>query len=325
MMKRREFIGLVGGAAVTCQRAARAQQPMKVYRIGTLSEGPGFAPYGAGFFKALRELGWIEGKNIVFEHRYADYRVERLPELAAELVRQNVDIVVAVGTLATRAAKQATPTIPIVMIGTGDPIADGLVASLARPGGNVTGLSNLNSELGAKRPQMLREVFPRLSRVAVLWNGARPVSARLFSETEGAARTLGIEVYSADVRSPTDLDNAYEMIVGRRPDALITILDPLIFYHRKQIAEFAAKNRLPSMHGERGFADAGGLMAYGGAADLFRRAAGYVNKILKGAKPADLPVEQPTKIELVINLKTAKALGLAVPPSLLARADEVIE
>jgi putative tryptophan/tyrosine transport system substrate-binding protein len=326
-MRRREFIGLVGGAMTAWPLVARAQQT-KVYKIGWFGAGTAtpVPRVPAAFSEALRELGWIEGKNILFEYRYADNRLERLPELAAELVRLHVDVIVAAGTLAPLAAKQATSTIPIVMTSAGDPIGSGLVANLARPGGNVTGLSLMSPDLGAKRLQMLKELLPGLTRVAVLWNAANVASERVFRETEGAARILGIEVYSVEVRSPTDLDNAYEAVTRQLPDALITVADPLIMTHRNQIAEFAVKKRLPSMSAFRVLADAGALMTYGADLnDLLRRAASYMDKVLKGANPADMAIEQPTKFELVINLKTAKTLGVTIPPALLARADEVIE
>src|SRR6516225_9128775 len=325
-MTRREFITLLGGAAAW-PLAARAQQAGKIRTIGILSAGS-FGPTVlsvAVLPDALRTLGWIEGKNIVFERRYAENRVERLPELAAELVRLNVDVIVGIGTLAPLAAKRATTTIPIVMTAAGDPLGSGLVASLARPGGNVTGMSLMAPDLGGKRLELLKEVLPRLSRVAVLWDAANPYAALVFKETQGAGRTLGIEVQSLEVRGPDDLDGAFEAARKQRPDAMITVEDPLTLTYRKRIVDFATGQQLPSL-GPREFAAAGGLISYGAnLADLTRRAAGYVDKILKGAKPADLPVQQPTKFELVINLKTAKALGLDVPPTLLARADEVIE
>jgi putative ABC transport system substrate-binding protein len=242
------------------------------------------------------------------------------------LVRHNVDIITAMGTLAPLAAKRATSTIPIVMTTAGDPLGSGLVTSLARPGGNVTGLSLMAPDLGGKRLELLKEVLPGVFRVGILWNAANPYSALVFKETESAARLLGIEIQSIEVRSPDDFDGALAASTRLLVGALITVEDPLTVGHRKRIADFAASNRLPAIYGLREFVDAGGLMAYGAhLADLQRRAAGYVDKIIKGAKPADLPVEQPTKFELVINLKTAKALGLEVPPTLLARADEVIE
>jgi putative ABC transport system substrate-binding protein len=280
----------------------------------------------APFFKALRELGWVEGKNVAFEHRYAENRLERLPELAADLVRRRVDVIAAAGTLAPLAAKRATTTIPIVMTAAGDPLGSGLVASLARPDGNVTGMSLMATDLGAKRLELLKEVVPRLSRVVVLWNADNPYSVLVFKETQAGGRTLGIEVRSLEVRGPDDFDSAFEAAKGLRPDALITVEDPLTGDHRTRIAEFTARQQLPSLHGIRDFVAAGGLISYGPSiADLFRRAAYYVDKILRGAKPADLPVQQPTKFEMVINLKTAKALGLTVPATLLAQADEVIE
>jgi putative ABC transport system substrate-binding protein len=322
--KRREFITLLGGAAAW-PLAARAQQAGKVHLIGLFNAGS-VPPFLNAFFDALRESGWIEGKNVTFEHRYAENRLERLPELAAELVRLNVDVIVAAGTLAPLAARKATTTIPIVMLAAGDPLSSGLVASLARPGGNVTGMSLMTPDLGGKRLELLKEVLPRLARVAVLWNAANPYPAIVFKETQTGGRTLGIEVQSLEVRSPDDLDGAFEAVRQQRPDALITVEDPLTGDNRKLIADFAIKHGLPSLHGIKEFVAVGGLMSYGASlADLARRAANYVDKILKGAKPADLPVQQPTKFEMVINLKTAKALGLVLPASVLARADEVIE
>ena len=326
-MGRREFVALLGGAVAAWPLAAHAQQAEKLRAIGYLNPGSGPpAPGITALFDALAELGWIEGKNVVFERRYAENRLERLPELAAELVRLNVEVIVAAGTLGPLAAKQATSTIPIVMTASGDPLGSGLVASLARPGGNVTGMSLMAPDLGGKRLELLKEILPRLARVAVLWNAANPYPAIVFKETQAAGRTLGIEVQSLEVRGPDDFDSAFEAARKQRPDALITVEDPLTFTYQKRIADFAVADQLPSLHGLRGDVVAGGLMSYGAnIADLFRRAAGYVDKILKGAKPADLPVEQPTRFELVINLKTARALGLAIPPTLLARADEVIE
>jgi putative ABC transport system substrate-binding protein len=324
-MRRREFITLLGGAAVAWPLAARAQQLGKVYRVAFFTAGALAVPLSV-FVQALQQLGWIEGKNIVLEIRYADNRLDRLPEMAAELVRLKVDVIVASGTLAPLAAKQATTTIPIVMGAAGDPVGSGLVTSLARPDGNVTGLSLMSPDLAGKRLELLKELLPRISRVAVIWNAANPYPAQVFRETENAARTLGIEVQSLEVKSPDDFDRVFESARLKRPDALITVEDPLTANYLKQISDFAAANKLPSIYGFREFVAVGGLMSYGvSLSDLYKRAAIYVDKILKGAKPSDLPVEQPTKFELVINLKTAKALGLTVPPSLLARADEVIE
>jgi putative ABC transport system substrate-binding protein len=326
MIGRREFITLLGGAAAW-PVAARAQQGGKKYTIGILSAGVGLGALNTAFFDALREFGWVEGKNVIFEHRYAENRLERLPELAAELARLKVDVIAAAGTLAPLAAKRATTTIPIVMTSAGDPLGSGLVASLARPGGNVTGMSLMVPDLGGKRLELLKEVLPRLARVAVLWNAANPYSAIVFKETQVAGRTLGIEVQSLEVRGPDDFDGAFETARRLRPDALITVEDPLITVsHATRITEFTSNQQLPSLHGVREFVAAGGLLSYGAnLADLFRRAAYYVDKILKGVKPADLPVQQPTKFEFVINLNTAKAFGLSFPPGLLAIADEVIE
>ena len=327
-MKRREFISLLGGAAAAWSLEARAQQAGKRYMVGILSAGGSSvqAALNAAFSDGLREWGWVEGKNVVFEPRFAENRLERLPELATDLVRLKVDVIAAAGTLAPLAAKQATSTIPIVMTAAGDPLGSGLVASLARPGGNVTGMSLMAPDLGGKRLELLKEVVPRLARVAVLWNAANPYSALVFKETQAAGRTLGIEIQSLEVRAPDDFDGAFEAARRERPDALITVEDPLTFSHRQRVADFTAEQRLPSLHGLREFAAAGGLLSYGAnLVDLFRRAAGYVDKILRGVKPADLPVQQPTKFELVINLKTAKTLGLTVPLTLQASADEVIE
>jgi putative ABC transport system substrate-binding protein len=325
-MRRRDFIkGIVGSAVTAWPFAGRAQQAAKMRVIGFLSPGSE-ASFISDFFDALAELGWSEGKNVVVERRNAENRVERLPELAAELVHLNVDVIVASGTLGPLAAKRVTSTIPIVMTASGDPLGSGLVASLARPGGNVTGMSLMAPDLGGKRLELLKELLPRLARVAVLWNAANPYPPIVFKETQGACRTLGIEVQSLELRGPDDFERAFEAARKQRPDAMITVEDPLTFTYRKRIADFATGQQLPSLHGLREFVAAGGLISYGAnIADLFRGAAGYVEKILKGAKPADLPVQQPTKFDLVINLTTAKALRLEVPPSLLTRADEVIE
>ena len=323
-MKRREFITLLGGAAAW-PLAARAQQAGKIHKVGYLSPSLP-SVYSPLLSDDLRELGWIEGKNVTFEYRFAENRLERLPELAAELVRLNVDVIVGVGTLGPLAAKRATTTIPIVMLSAGDPLGTGLVDSLARPGGNVTGMSLMVPDLGGKRLELLKELLPRLSRVAVLWNAANPYPAIVLKETQAAGRTLGIEVHSLEVRGPDDLDGAFAAARLQHPDALISVEDPLTFTYRKRIADFAVAEQLPSLHGFSEEVKAGALISYGAnQPDLIRRAASYVDKILKGAKPADLPVQQPTKFELMINLKTARALGLTVPPTLLARADEVIE
>jgi putative tryptophan/tyrosine transport system substrate-binding protein len=326
MIRRREFITLFGGAAASWPIAARAQVAEKTYTVGILSAAEVIPTLNMAFAEGLRELGWIEGKNVVFERRYAENRLERLPELVVDLVRLKVDVIAAAGTLAPLRAKQATTTIPIVMTAAGDPLGSGLVASLARPGGNVTGMSLMAPDLGGKRLELLKEVLPRLTRVAILWNAANPYSALVFKETQSATRTLGIEVQSLEVRGPDDFDDTFEAARRQHPEALITVEDPLTVSHRMRIAEFASAQQLPSLHGAREFVAVGGLISYGASlADLFRRAAYFVDKIFKGAKPGDMPVQQPTKFELVINLRTAKALSVEIPDKLLALADEVIE
>jgi putative ABC transport system substrate-binding protein len=324
-MRRRDFIIAITGSAAAWPLAARAQQAGKKYVVGRLSAGSA-SILSDLITEDLRELGWVEGENVEFERRYAEYRLERLPELAADLVRLKVDVILAVGTPATLAAKRATSTIPIVITDSADPLGSGLVASLAQPGGNVTGMSLMVPDIGGKRLELLKELLPRLARVAVLWNAANPALARIFKEVQAAGRTLGIEVQSLEVQQPDDFDGAFETVRRQHPDALMTVEDPLIFNHRKRIADFAIGQLLPTLAGFREFVGAGGLMSYGANfADLYRRAAGYVDKILKGAMPADLPVQQPTEFDLVINLQTAKALGITIPPMLLARANEVIQ
>jgi len=327
-MDRRSF--LAGVTAVLAAPLATVAQPAgKVARIGRLEQSS--SGTDAAFRQGLRELGYVEGQNIVIEYRYAEGKAERLPELAAELVGLKVDVIVSGGTLAPLAAKQATNTIPIVLAAAGDPVGTGLVANLAKPGGNVTGLSNLSKDLTAKRLQILKEIVPGLRRVAVLWNAANIVAALHIPETEAAARTLGLQVQSLEVHGPDDFENALLerrllAAISRGGGALFVVDDPLVMRYRMPIADFAVRNRLPATAIYKSFAEAGGLMTFGASlADLYRRAAIYVDKILKGAKPGDLPVEQPTKFELVINLKTAKALGLTIPSSLLLRADQVIE
>jgi putative tryptophan/tyrosine transport system substrate-binding protein len=329
-MKRREFVfGLLGTTALPI--AVRAQQVRRVPRLGYLS--PLTASVDAihnrseAFRQGLRELGYIEGQNIVLEYRFAEGRLDRLPALAAELVGLHLEIIVAAGGgVIGRAVKGATQNIPIVMTNVEDPVAGGLVDSLARPGGNVTGLSALTPELSAKRLEFVREIVPSLSRVGVLWDSDYSEKVTEFNQTQMAARALNIEVQSLEVQSGTEIENALAAATKARVGALLVLPDPLTNTYQARIVEFAAGIRLPTMFSQRPPVSDGGLMSYGpNYADLFRRAATYVDKILKGAKPADLPVEQPTKFELVINLKTAKVLGLTVSPTLLARADEVIE
>jgi len=302
-------------------------QTAKLPRIGILTLAVASStPVFEGFRQGLRDLGWVEGRNIALEYRFAQGRPDGLPALAAELVRLKVDVIVIEGGQAALAAKHATQTIPIVMAVIDDPVKAGLVASLARPGGNVTGLTLFASELSGKRLQLLKEVVPRSTLVAVIRNVTHPNAADLWGETEAAARSLDLRLQSVEVRSPADLGGAFKAVTSARPSAFITLADGMLFYNRTRIGDFAAQSQLPAIYPDREFAKAGGLMAYGPSlASNFRRAATYVDKILKGAKPADLPVEQPTKFELVINAKTAKALGLTIPLAVLARADEVIQ
>jgi putative ABC transport system substrate-binding protein len=327
-VERRAFIILLGAATASVPLGAGAQQSGKIYKIGLLTAGSRAAGPGlqSGVYEGLSELGWVEGKNFTFEGRYAENKLDQLPALAAELVSLGVDVIVTIGTLAPLAAKRATLTIPIVMTSAGDPIGSGLVASLARPGGNVTGFSLMAPELAGKRLELLKEISPSTSRVAVLWNAANPYSALVFKEAVSGARALGLEFISLEVQAPGDVDGALDAATAEHADALIVVEDPLTMDHAVKIANFALDQRLPAVSGLKVFTDVGGLVSYGADInDLFRRSASYIDKILKGAQPADLPVEQPTKFQLVINLRAAKALGLTIPPSILALADEVIE
>jgi ABC-type uncharacterized transport system substrate-binding protein len=307
---------------------AEAQAPAKVPRIGFLSaRPPADNPYFIQSFReGLRDLGYVEGQNIAIEYRFAEGRPERLPALAAELVRLKVDVIVTGGPPAPEAAKQATGTIPIVFAVAADPVAVGLVASLAQPGGNITGLASISGEIVGKQLELLKEVVPKISRVAVLQNPSNQTQAHTLRQAEGAARALGVQLHIVQARTPPQIDAAFAAMRSQRAGCILVLRDPLFLSQRIQIAALAAKSRLPAMYGFREEAEAGGLMAYGTSVPLmYRRAATYVDKILKGARPADLPVEQPTKFDLVINLKTAKALGLTIPQSLLRRADEVIQ
>ena len=329
-MDRRAFLGTVAGGIVAAPLAVEAQPAGKVPRIGFLvaasASDSAYAGLIEAFRQGLRDLGYVEGRNIVIEYRYADGKYERLPALAAELARLKVAVIVSHGTPGPLAAKQATSAIPIIMTSAGDPVGSGLVSSLARPGGSVTGLCLLVPELGGKRLQLLKEILPGLSRVAVLWNAANPYASLVARETEATATTLGIQLQSLVVRGPDDFEGALAAATTGRAGALTVVEDPLTITKRKQIVDFAARSRLPAIYGVKEFVDAGGLMSYGvHLGDLWRRAATYVDKILKGAKPADLPVQQPTKFEFVINLKTAKALGLTIPQPVLQRADEVVQ
>ena len=330
MTTRRAFIGTLAGGLLAAPLAAQAQQAPKLPRIGYLREGSASDaawPAAEAFRQELRERGWLEGQNVAIEYRWSEGRRDRLPELAAELVRLKVDVIFAPSTAATVAAHNATRTIPIIMASFGDPVGRGIVASLARPGGNVTGLSySVGLGIVAKQLELLKEVVPKVSRVAVLGDPGHPQYGSLLREAEVASRSLGVQLQVVEARGPSAYDSAFGAMVRKRAEALLVLPDPVSFLHRRPHLDLAAKHRLPASYGSREFVDAGGLISYGPSlSDLWRRAATYVDKILRGAKPADLPVEQPTKFELVINLKTAKALGLTIPPSVLGRADEVIQ
>ncbi|MBM2844102.1 MAG: transporter substrate-binding protein [Anaerolineales bacterium] len=329
MIDRRAFIGTLAGGLLAAPLAAEAQQAGKVYRVGYLSASSRETsePLLQAFLRRLRELGWVEGENLIFEWRWADGKNERLPALAAELVQRKVDLIVAPTEPAALAAKNATSSVPIVMIFVGDPVGSKLVASLARPGGNVTGTTFTPTlEILGKRLALLKEAVPHASRVAILSNPANPSHARELREVEAAARPLRLQLHRLGARSPEEFDSVFVAMVRERPDGLLVLVDSMFGIHRTRLAELAAKHHLPTMHGIREFVVAGGLMAYGvNVAQFAEGAAFYVDKILKGTKPADLPIGQPTKFELVINLKTAKALGLTIPQSLLLRADEVIQ
>jgi putative ABC transport system substrate-binding protein len=306
---------------------SKAQPAAHIPRLGLLSpvSSSAVASRLEAFRHGLRDLGYVEGRNITIEYRFAEGKADRLPELVAELIHLKVNIMVVDGTAAIRAAQQATTTIPIIMAISGDPVGSGLIASLARPGGNITGLSFMMPEVSGKRLELLQEALPKLSHVAVLWNPAVPDSTVAFKETQTAAQALGLQLQSHEVWSPDEFAQAFAAMTRAHADALVVISNALFFGHRRQLAELTVRHRLAAMFHLREYAEAGGLMAYGAhAEDLYRRAATYVDKLLKGARPADLPVEQPTKFELVINLKTAQALGLPIPSPLLFQADEVI-
>jgi len=329
-MRRRQVIALIGGAAVAWPLAARAQQAGKMPRIGILNNGSA-ALYSRTnpFFEGLRELGYKKGENLAIEFRFADWELNRLPDLAAELVALKVDVIVAGATPAARAAKQATSTIPIVAVAMGDPVGDELVMNLGSPGGNVTGNTFLGPELVAKRLQLFKDAVPGFSRLAAIWHpgayGERTMRGFL-NETEATARKLGIELQLVQALYAADLENAFSAMTKWNADALIVLPSTMLFAEHRRIVELAAKARRPAMYQAREFVDVGGLMSYGAnLADLSRRAAMYVDKILKGAKPSDLPVEQPTRFELLVNLKTARELGLTIPREFLLLADEVIE
>ena len=321
-MRRRDFITLLGSAAAMWPLAALAQQSGKMPRIGILDD----APMWQAFRQALRELGHVEGQNIAYEYRYGEGAPDRLAAVAAELVRRPVDVIATFGTPPTQAAKEATASIPIVMVGVGDPVRASLVASLARPGGNITGNTVLSPDLGPKRLQILREAIPNATRIAYFANPDNASSVATVAEMRVAAPAAGMVLIPVEVRSLADFEPAFAAMMRERPDAAMVTNDPLQQHHVGRIIDFLAKNRLPAMFQAKENVAAGGLMAYGPSLpDLFRRAAGYVHRILQGTKPADLPVGLPTKFDLAINLRTAKALGLELSPTFIARADEVIE
>jgi putative ABC transport system substrate-binding protein len=324
-MSRKVICLAIGVIILALSFSAEAQQAKKIARIGVLSPGsPGPSPLLAAFRQGLRELGYVEGQNIAIEYRFAEAKPDPLSDLAAELVRLKVDVILTVNTAASQAAKNATKTIPIVFTYVADPV--GLVASLARPGGNITGLTTLAAELSEKRLELLKEALPGISRVAYLWNSDNPTATRVFRETERASPQFGIQLQPLKVQGPDEFQNAFKVASGKRAGVLFVWEDAVLLPHRTRILDLAAKHRLPAASQYREFAEAGGLLSYGpNLPDEFRRAATYVDKILKGTKPADLPVEQPTKFEFVINLKTAKQIGLTIPPNVLVRADKVIK
>jgi len=331
-MDRRVFLGTVAGGLLAAPLAAEAPPGGKVYRVGYIGPTPVATlisdptQYFDSFRREMRQRGYVEGQDLVLELRSVEERPDRASQVVGELVRLNPDVIVAVSAPVIQAARQVTRTIPIVMVGVGDPVAIGFVASLSRPGGNITGLSQLSSELSAKRLDLLKEVVPGVSRVAILWNPTNPSNASQLRATKLVAQALGMHLQLLEVRGPQDFESGFQAATRGRAGALITLDDLLIYTRRTQIVALAAKRRLPAIYGWSKFAEAGGLMSYGpDFRDMYRQAAIFVDKILKGAKPGDLPIEQPAKLELVINLKTAKALGLTIPPSLLQRADQVIE
>jgi putative ABC transport system substrate-binding protein len=324
-LARRAFLGIFG--LLAAPTAGAAQPAGRVYRIGYLANDSAETRYVEAFRDGLRELGWVEGQNIAIEYRFAEGQHDRLPALAADLVRLNVDVIAAGPTPPAVAARNATRTIPIVMLGTAEPVELGLVASLARPGGNVTGLSwSVSLEIIGKQLELLREAVPRSRLVAILWNPANPAHALALKDVKAAAGSLGVRLHLVEARELGQFERAFAAMAKARVDALLVVADGLYTHHRARLAELAGKHRLPSMHGLRQHVEAGELISYGPELVATRRqAAFFVDKILRGAKPADLPVERPKKFELAINLKTAKALGLTIPPSLLQRADQVIE
>jgi putative tryptophan/tyrosine transport system substrate-binding protein len=326
-MRRREFLTVIGGGVAALPHVTRAQQgPTRKIGFLGVSNPAAQKEWTAAFVQRLRELGWIEGQNLVIEYRWAEGRTERFAPIVAEFISLNVNAIVTAGTAATLAAKRATTTIAVVFATAGDPVATGLVASLPRPGGNVTGLSNQAHDLAAKRMEIMREMLPGFGRLAILANIGSPLAVLQAAEAKATAVKLGIEAATLEIKVSDDIAPAFSDVTKRRSQALYVVNEPLTFNHRARIAELALQARVPTMHDIREHVDAGGLLSYGpNFPDLYRRAAVHIDKILRGLKPADIPVEQPTKFDLIINVKTAKALGVNTPPMLLARADEVIE
>ena len=329
MTTRRDLLVVIGLSLATAPHLSLARQPGKVWRVGFLAQRRVAAldsdPFG-GFPRGMRELGYVEGRNLAIEWRSAEGKVERLPALAAELVKLNVDAIVVAGSPAASAAQKATATIPIVIGSIADPVAGGFVRSLARPGGNITGLSNISADLSPKHLEMLLGMVPKLSRVALLVNPENPAHPMNMKNLQAAAQKTGVTILSAEARTPQGVEGAFSTMIREKAGAFIVASDPLFTQQRREIAQLAVKNRLPSVGAFREYVEAGSLMSYGyNPTEFYRRAATYVDKIFKGAKPGELPVEQPTKFEMVINRRTAKALGLAIPQSLLISADEVIE
>jgi putative ABC transport system substrate-binding protein len=325
-MDRRAFLGLAAAGVIPTPAAARAQQTGKSHRIGFLSTRSGLSEQDEVFRQGLRELGYVEGRNLIIEYRWAAGKEERIAELAADLVRLKVEIIVAAGGPSIEAAKRATSTIPIVMAAVADPVGLHLVDSIARPGGNVTGLTLMSTELAAKKLQLLREFLPKATRVAILSGGSVSAMSLYLEQMRAAAQQMGIQLFVQEVGEAGQLPAAFAAMQRDRVHALIVRISTLILDQRQRVADLAAQHRLPAMYETRSFVDAGGLVSYGpNVPEMYRRAAFYVDRILRGAKPADLPIEQPTKFELIINLQAAKAIGLTIPQALLVRADQVIQ
>jgi putative ABC transport system substrate-binding protein len=325
-MRRRDFVTLIGGAAVTWPLAARAQQTTP--RVGFMGNSTAAleANLVGAFRDGLRELGYEEGRNIAIEYRWADGKYERFPAIVAELIASKVDVIVTAGTPGALAVKKATTTVPLVMVAVGDPVGTGLVPSLARPGGNLTGLSSVAPDLEGKRLELLREVVPKVAHVAVFFNSLNPFHAVSIAQAQASARSMGMRLQEHDIRQSEDIDGAFAVMRKERPDALLILADRVFLHNRQRMMEFTEEQRLPNVNAYHELVEAGGLISYGPSyEDMHRRAAIYVDKILKGARPGDLPIEQPTKFTLSINLKAAKVLGIDIPSTLLARADEVIE